>query len=236
MRADLHNVMSEIQGEQHTPALIDKLSVFASKHGFSSMMIGHLVNPLSHPQSNRFLIHNCPSEMMARLQRSSAFFYDQVFSKMLRSTSPFSWTSVHPDARAQPQTMLAIVREFGFQEGYSFPTQGRNGTLGGISLCGDARVRTPRTLNWMHRVFYAAFHRLEILEGPFVYEQYPELSPLERAALQCAAGGKGVSETAIILGVPSVSAKDALKRARRKLGANSTAQAVAAAVGARLMV
>ena len=153
-----------------------------------------------------------------------------------RSTAAIDRPSKGPADPLPDKSMLAIVREFGFEDGYSFPIMGRNGTQGGISLCGDARPRTAEAIAGMHRVFTAAFHRLEYLEGPFVYERYPELSPLEHAALQCAAGGKGVSETAIILGVAPISAKDALKRARRKLGARSTTQAVAAAVAARLIV
>lgn len=236
MQAAKSDPIVAIESAQNAQCIIDELSAFASPYGFGSLMLGHMTNPLSHPRANRFLLHTCRPEMMDRLQSSSAFFYDKVLHRMLRTPEPYSWSSVHPADPLPDKTMLAIVREFGFEDGYSFPIMGRNGTQGGVSLCGDARPRPPETIAEMHWVFTAAFHRLEFLEGPFVYERYPDLSPLEHAALQCAAGGKGVSETAIILGVAPISAKDALKRARRKLGARSTTQAVAAAVAARLIV
>lgn len=236
MSKDVNGLIAGFQSSHSPSEIVERVSEFSARHDFPVLMLGHMTNPMSHARHVRFLISTCPSEMFDRLQKSDAFLYDPVLHRMLRASAPYRWSAVHHTDPPPKHTMLSIVRTFGFEDGMSFPIFGLNGTPGGISLCGAGRGLVPEEIDNMHRVYTAAFHRLEALLGPFVYEQNYGLTSLERAALQCAAGGKSTSETADILGIAADSAKDALKRARRKLGARNTAQAVAIAVAAKLMV
>lgn len=228
-------LIAEIEGCQEAPAIMDLLASFSAPFGFSALMLGHLSNPLRSPRDNNFLLHTCPPAMIDRLIASTAFLYDAVLHTMLRAGSPFSWTSIHRDTPPPAYTMLSVVREFGYADGHSFPIMGRYGTPGGASLCGDGRSLEPEAVTSLHEVLTVAFHRLETLAGPADLAAATDLSVLERATLICAAGGKSVSESATIMGIADISAKDALRRARRKLGARTTTQAVAIAMAAKII-
>lgn len=225
----------QVEAASTTQEVIDLLSGHLTERGFTALLLGHMSNPMSHPRSIRFIISVCPPEMMKRLQDSMAFLYDTVLMRMLRATAPFSWTSVHTD-NPPPHSMLFIVRQFGFEDGYAFPIRGRNGTPGGMSLCGPSGLLDNASAAGLHDLLRTAFHRLEELSGPFSYEQDYGLTALERATLLCAAGGKGTAETGLILGVPQDSVREAIRRARRKLQARTTAQAVATAMYAGIIV
>lgn len=149
----------------------------------------------------------------------------------------FDWASVRKrsDLSRLETKAWHYLAEFGLIEGITVPVHAP-GHFGFVTVIGDKRAH-----GWAARV-EAQSERLLFLTHVFheaVRERFPasmeageraKLSARERECLRWAAAGKTTEETALILGLSPETVRIYFKRAMRKMGASTRAQAVARAL------
>jgi len=157
-------------------------------------------------------------------------YYHSCFSGRIA----FDWASVRgrDDLTDPEQKAWKYLADFGLKEGFTVPVHAP-GHFGFITVVGDESER-----GWARRIALQS-ERLFFLSHVFheaVRRRFPDfaaapeaaqLSTRERECLRWAAAGKTAEETGIILGLSPETVRVYLKRAMRKLGVNSRAQAVA---------
>lgn len=153
----------------------------------------------------------------------------------------FDWDSVRnrSNLSAMERKAWHYLADFGLVEGFTVPVHAP-GRFGFITVVGEQNDR-----GWARRM-EAHAERLLFLTHVFheaVQERFPladelskelSLSTRERECLRWAAAGKTTDEVALILGLSQETVRVYFKRALRKLGATTRAQAIARAYSARL--
>ncbi len=154
----------------------------------------------------------------------------------------FEWASVRkrPDLSQLETKAWHYLAEFGLIEGFTVPVHAP-GHFGFVTVLGDkndqgwsARIETQsERLLFLSHVFHEAVRERfpQFIEGA---DEAP-LSARERECLRWAAAGKTTEEVALILGLSHETVRVYFKRAMRKMGATTRAQAVARACEVQLL-
>lgn len=148
----------------------------------------------------------------------------------------FDWASVRGrhDLSALEKRAWHYLADYGLTEGFTVPVHAP-GHFGFVTVVGDksdagwsARVeKQSERLLFLTHVFHEAVRERfpALLEEP----NNAPLSERERECLRWAAAGKTTDEVALILGLSHETVRVYFKRAMRKMGATTRAQAVARA-------
>ncbi|MGE7473322.1 PA1136 family autoinducer-binding transcriptional regulator [Bosea sp. NPDC003192] len=147
---------------------------------------------------------------------------------VLQAREPFFWTKTHSKA-GEFYRIVRVPRGHGLH-GLQVPVFGPLGLEGAMSLGGeriDASLLARLAASVVAAAAFTAARRL--LEAP-AGETASTLSAREREVLAWTAAGRRQAEIAATLGLSERTVENHLRRARRRLGVATTAQAVRAAI------
>lgn len=156
-----------------------------------------------------------------------------------RSIAPVDWRRLERDADFA--AVFRNARDFGISErGLTIPVRGPYGDIGMLSVTRDTNTRewdklTAASIGELQSV---AVHVHDIVMRSDELShllRYPTLSSREREILQWTAEGKTQQDVGDILGISHRTVEVHLRSAREKLYALTTPQAVARAIGLRLI-
>lgn len=184
-------------------------------------------------------IVNYPDEWKAHYLDFGLHEKDPVLAIAARSQGPVHWHWL----RDQPQydNVFIQAHDFGIpDQGVTIPVRGPFGDKGMLSV-----TRKLSVTNWEKHARHimsdlqqvaAAVHDHVMQQGLVMRSmRAPALSQREQETLQWIAAGKAQADIAEILNISARTVEVHLRSSRAKLGALSTAQAVARAIGMRLI-
>jgi DNA-binding CsgD family transcriptional regulator len=159
-----------------------------------------------------------------------------VIDETLRSLDPFTWSELQRRRPGEGARVFEECSRFGWPDGFTIPVQGSDARRGLVSLA------APSSLSSLDEVGRTELVRL----AGAAYEQAWTLAkdkigvPLglsarEQQALTLVADGQDDTAIALIMSISTSTAHAHVERAKRRLGANTRAQAVAMAIKANLI-
>lgn len=229
---------AEIAACSDARAVIDALTRYAAYHGFTSVGIGHIVNPQLNTVSRDrvFQLSTWRKEWVEVWANRNLIIRDPIARYSLIRQKPFRWSEAFRHERTKDREVEHLVREFGFSDGVSFPMQSDGMPLGAVSLGGERFELSEAEFGELHLVCVHAYTRIEELYGSFPYQSKVRLTVREREILHYVAGGKTNWEIGAILSISQHSVRDHVKAACDKLGADGRAHAVAIALRQGLLL
>ncbi len=181
--------------------------------------------PLTH-----FFFQNWPSDWIALYQRKNFVVVDFSVAEARRRMAPFTWL----DARAERTLSLAekelwkAANANGWENGLSVPLHGPGGYFGLVSIGGKNLDLSPATRRRLHLLAFAVHERCRAIHGVSpVADQQARLTARELECLRWVAAGKTDGDIAQIIDLSPTTVKDHIDAGRRKLDAQTRAQAVA---------
>lgn len=161
---------------------------------------------------------------------------DIVIDETRRSLDPFTWSELQRRRPGEGARVFEECSRFGWPDGFTIPVQGPDARRGLVSLA------APSSLSSLGEVGRTELVRL----AGAVYEQAWTLakektgvpfglSAREQQALTLVADGQDDTAIALIMSISTSTAHAHVERAKRRLGANTRAQAVAMAIKANLI-
>lgn len=178
---------------------------------------------------------NYPLSWKQHYQDNALHMRDPTLLHAARSQAPVHWGRLKNDTLYKP--MFSQAHDFGIpQQGVTIPVRGPFGDKGMLSV-----TRRMQPLDWDKHVLRilpdlqrsaAHIHDLVMQEGLIMRAmRAPTLSPRETEILQWTAAGKSHRDISDILSISARTVEVHMRSARFKLGALTTAQAVARAIG-----
>ncbi|MBR0906636.1 autoinducer binding domain-containing protein [Bradyrhizobium liaoningense] len=198
---------------------------------------------LSIAEGSLRLISSYPRSWTSRYLRFQYQRLDPVVLQARAEQQTFSWGafsgSIRPRDREQ-RRFFDEATEFGIKSGITMPIRAGFGRMAAFTVATDDSLMQPdlllATSQDIMQLLALYFHTH--LRGRGAVAETPKagaLSQRERQCLAWAAGGKTVSETAVLVGVTPRTVAFHLENARRKLDAVSIAHCVAQAIRLRLL-
>lgn len=159
---------------------------------------------------------------------------DPIVRATLETQEAFAWDEVIARYGERSNRVIAAAAGYGFHTGFAVPIHGPGEACGLVALAGgrmQLKAEDRTVLASRSRVVYDAARAL--FNRPD--RPGPALSGREREALSLVAQGMDDGQIGAALGITKTSAHVYVERAKRRLGANTRAQAVALAVAERLL-
>lgn len=236
--ARLSRALAEIAAATDARTVIDALSRYAAHYGFTTVGIGHVVNPQLNAVSRDkvFQLSTWRKEWVEVWAGRNLIIRDPIARYSLLRQKPFRWSEAFGHERTKDKEVEHLIREFGFGDGVTFPMHSDGMPPGAVSLGGDRFELNEIEFNELHLVCVHAYARIEELYGSFPYQSRVRLTVREREILHYVAGGKTNWEIGAILSISQHSVRDHLKAACGKLGADGRAHAVAIALRQGLLL
>ncbi|MFD2740410.1 LuxR family transcriptional regulator [Sulfitobacter aestuarii] len=182
---------------------------------------------------------NYPEEWQARYVTRGFQHRDPALLLASRSIAPVDWQRLRDEASFHD--IFRDAHDFGISnQGMTIPVRGPFGDIGLFSVtrdCGDREWALLKT-KIIGALQSAAVHLHDNVirsRAQSALPAGPRLSPRETEALQWIAAGKSQLDVSDILSISQRTVEVHLRSAREKLGALSTAQAVARAIGLGLI-
>ena len=160
---------------------------------------------------------------------------DPIVLKARRCTAPFHWDcqTPSPAASEDERRFLGDAEEFGIECGLTFPIHDGRRHPALLSFA-YRRRQGPLSANIEKHLHLAALY-FHVHAGPKLAAPGKRLSRAEASCLQWIARGKRSANIAQILDLSQYAVLCHLRNAKRKLGANTLSQAVAAALRDRMI-
>jgi len=185
-----------------------------------------------------FYFQDWPPAWIALYQAENFINHDFVVSEARRRLMPFQWS----DVRAARPLTLGEARlwdaalPFGWTNGYCVPVHGPGGYFGLIATAGNPGLIDDDALQGLHLASLHVHERCRAIEGVAldVFSEQ-EIASRELECLRWVAHGWDDRKIARRLGISHLTVKDYMTSARRKLGAETRAQAVAMLVARGLL-
>ncbi|NFV79679.1 autoinducer binding domain-containing protein [Magnetospirillum aberrantis] len=190
---------------------------------------------LEHP----YIDSTYPPQWMAHYLANRYQFIDPVVIEAQRTRLPFGWrflmnrpASLSPEQRK----LFAEAAEFGIRDGFTIPFHCADGCIAMMSYAFTSVEELTQVMGNQTRLkllavnYHTAIERL--LDVAPVAE---ELSPMERQCLTGVAHGQSLWEISGRIHRPEPDVAGALRSARLKLGASTTAKAVDKAISQGLI-
>jgi DNA-binding CsgD family transcriptional regulator len=162
--------------------------------------------------------------------------YDSAIDEMQSSSEPFTWTELKRRRPEKGARVFEACRRLGWADGFLVPVDMPGTQRGFVSLAAFASLQSlgsnQRTeLTHLSRAAYFRSQAHAIDTQPLA----PRLPPRELEALNLVADGRNDSDIAAIMAISLSTAHAHVERAKRRLGANTRAQAVALALRAKII-
>ncbi len=204
--------------------------------GVTGVFIGHIVDYEQVRHGNPMRIATWPTELMKARLENRAIIHDPIISYALQTSRPFRWSTAIQYANRYGRKIVDATSEYGLKDGVLFPIIGVESTRGAVSIGGEKLTLGDDDMMPISLLANHCYIELERSLGPFPFEIKSTLTSLETDVLHYAAKGKTAWETSQILHLTEDSVKASIKRARAKLGAVTTAHAVACAMRQNLLI
>jgi len=165
-----------------------------------------------------FFVHGDWAEGRSAEERDAYLLHCPITRHILEMEEPFFW-SKNPSSNAGRMSYRIQV-----------PVFGRTGLEGAVSFGADTLDLSPGLKLAAQAFCSAAFFALRHHRYPGAHPATPAMTEREREVLQWVALGKQQAEVAAILMISERTVENHLRSARKRLGAASTAHAVARAM------
>lgn len=182
------------------------------------------------------LDHRLPEGLLKAYTEQRFTADDPGFRYSQIATRPFRWLKEVPYDPADKRVaeLLQFNRDFGIVDGLVIPVLADPIRRLGQVWFGGAEIDLPdRALPALHLMSIAAFNRVLQIKG--IPSAVTTLTAREREVLTRAAGGEIAEQIALALNVSLPTVRMHLNNCRRKLGARTLPQAVAIALGHRML-
>lgn len=219
--------------------VVDELAAYVGRHGFTTIGLGHVINPLRHAadSSKVFQLSTWKPDFSRHWFKTQMMMRDPIARYAQTQMEPFSWREAFRDRRTKNRDVEGLIREVGFKDGIAFPIRtGETHQLGIISLGADSLNDDPRVIGALRVACIHAYVTIERLYGPFPYLQIPQLTPRQNDILHYAAGGKSNIDIATIMGISPNSVRDHLRNASKRLGTYGRTHTIAVAMSLGLVL
>lgn len=232
---DLDQTIEKMHAAETCDDVLKYLMGYLAQFNITRYFIGALFNPLNHEDdSKRLVFVDFPEDMLAARSQIETILIDPIVLYAVRSVRPFYWSDTVDIAAERGLELLDIASQAGLTEGVVVPITRQGATLGVASFQLEGEKLDPNDMLKVEVVTKCGYEALEAkFEGnpPFDIR----LSSREREVLYYAAAGMSFREMGEELGISEPATKDAMRRARVKLGATTTSHAIALAVARRLI-
>jgi LuxR family quorum sensing-dependent transcriptional regulator len=201
----------------------------AEHYGCRTFVVLNLPSATSRELSANTIVTNWPAELMSLFDSEGLMQTSLVFSRLRRSTTPFSFdVEAIPAEQVMPRVRDLFIR-FGIVRGAYFPVHDISGMRGAVSWAGTSANFTHQQ---MMELMYIAIHVYQRLAEIRSLEVRPTdtLSEREIDCLNWTSAGKTSAEIAEILSLSEHTVNHYLNRAARKLDSVNRTQAVAKAL------
>jgi LuxR family quorum sensing-dependent transcriptional regulator len=210
-----------------------------ARHGFNASACGAFVTTRLGP-APVFYFQNWPRDWLERYMAEGFVEHDFGVAEARASVEPFAWSEAFARRRlsAGERRIWQAVQDRGWVDGFSVPIHGPGGYFGLVTMAGVRPLEDRAVRHGLATLARTAHDRARRLAGPLADEAEPLAEPLtarELACLRWVAAGLEDPAIARELGVSRNTVKDHLTNARRKLKADTRAQAVARALVNGLM-
>ena len=178
-----------------------------------------------------FFVHGDWAEGRSAEERDAYLLHCPITRHILEMEEPFFW-SKNPSSNAGRMNYRIVrgIRDLGEINGIQVPVFGRTGLEGAASFATETLDLSPSLKLAAQAFCSAAFFALRHHRYPGAHPVTPAMTEREREVLQWVALGKQQSEVAAILMISERTVENHLRSARKRLGAASTAHAVARAM------
>jgi DNA-binding CsgD family transcriptional regulator len=173
--------------------------------------------------------------------------FDPVVLESRHSRLPFAWRFVtnRPGLTADQSRLFAEASDFGIRDGMTIPFHGGGKGFGILSLAFESNARLREVMAAQPRMrllgiyYHTAVERLleaerddaDVTNGGD--DGYGGLAPHERQCLSRLADGQSLWDISAALHLPETSVRSILRAVRERLGATTTADAIAKATARR---
>ncbi len=236
--SELVEVIASIDSESDAAAVFNRFSGYLKKFGFQTVALGQLTNPAmrSAADDKWFAVGNWPTEWKEHWLGKNLIIHDPIARMALKTRKPFTWRHAYEHASRFGRDILDVSREFGFADGLAIPIYAEDSPPGCVTLGTDQLDLSPRERAAVELLSVHAYMRLELLYGPFEYQEIKSLTARESEILHFAAAGKTNWEIGTILSVSEFCVRDHLSRLQRKLNCANRAHVVAVAIQRSLIL
>lgn len=234
--AEILDTIANIDSAEDSQTIIDTFTKHVEAYGITGVLIGQIVDSETVRKGNPLRVSTWPTELLNARVDQRAATHDPIIAYALKTSRPFFWDQAFEYATRYGRKITSNARDYGLKNGLMIPVMDLEKTPGGVSLGGEQLDVTPEDVRILSLISNHCYFRLEEMMGPYPFEVRANLSGLETDALHFAASGKTTWETSRILDVSEASVKNALKRARTKLGADTTVHATAIAMRKRIII
>ncbi len=221
-------------------AVVAEFASFARRFGFTSVVMGHLRNPLAVDDARDpwMIASTWPADWYSMWIDRQFILHDPIAQCAARATCPFRWRDAYVRGTAVGKSILDESRNFGFREGLAVPARSIGGAPGCISLGAERIDLGPRELAGVELAAVHAYLRMEEIFGAAESgaRKRTPLTDRETELLHYAAAGKTNWEIGEILSISEHTARDHFKAIARKLNCANRAHAVAVAIGQGLIL
>lgn len=213
-----------------------RFSEAIAREGFNASACGAFVTTRLGP-APVFYFQNWPAAWLERYMAEGFVEHDFGVAEARTSIEPFLWSEAYARRRAGltagERRIWQAVLDFGWADGFNVPIHGPGGYFGLVTMAGVRPLEDRRARHGLATLARLAHDRATQLAGPLAEDVEPpseRLTTRELACLRWVAAGLEDPDIARELGVSRNTIKDHLSSARRKLKADTRAQAVARAL------
>jgi LuxR family quorum sensing-dependent transcriptional regulator len=213
-------------------AIADVKTVFKAHiapHGFTASACGAFVPTDSGPESH-FFFQDWPPEWIALYQRRNFVAVDYVVAEARRRIAPFTWLEAKAQRRLShaEQKLWDTAADWGWTDGLSVPIHGPGGYFALVAMAGKKQPMPPELRGRLHLMALMTHERCRTLTGlALVAPTKAAFTPRELECLRWVAAGKTDPEIGTILSIVATTVRFHVDAARKKLGAQTRAHAVA---------
>lgn len=225
-----------MQSAESADEIVQHFSRAVETVGATGVFIGHIVDYETLKRGKPMRVATWPTELLQARIESRAVLHDPVIAYALKTNRPFRWDQAIDHANRYGRKITNRARDYGLKDGMMFPIFDVDSTRGAVSIGGEKLTLTPADVMPLSLLASHCYTALERIVGPFPFEISANLTAMETDVLHFAAAGKTAWETSQILHLTEDAVKASIKRARRKLGAVTTGQAIAVAMRKNLIV
>src|SRR5579863_4951512 len=210
-------------------AVMDAAGHHLANYGFNHFLFGGVPRSAD-DLPGIVLAHRIPSELFRTYVERRYADVAPAARHLRRTTEPFRWLDApyDPERERKAAEFVAVVKDFGMEQGLVVPIPSAAGTYGNAWMSGPKPELTARTMPALHLIGLYTFDRVHRLAGPLP-DRWRHLTEREREVLTWMASGKSSWEIGEILGIAKRTVDEHSQTLQRKLGAASRPHAVAIA-------
>ncbi len=180
------------------------------------------------------LLKRWPDSWLIHYDRNHYYANDPIGKHCFETHRPFLWSDVRrTEWDDQARRIMNEAEEHGLREGFCVPIIGSSGSQAVASFAGERPCTSPAKHKALHLLAIASYDWAEHQNHRQSESPRTALSPRERDVLTWTAVGLTNSEVASKLGVSVLTVRTHIERARWKLGAANSVNAVVQALKRR---